>query len=184
MPAAKPKTISTRHDTTDDRAERDARESAVRPKTQLTLAVPASLRGHTAAGATWKRIVGLYKEIDGEIATSFDHDLLVKYCLLEEEVVELAKLRQTVKDDWESNQKAAKKIKPNPDTLKDWVAMWNVVNALFQRFQGMDARLDGKRKLLLALSQSLYLTPRSRAGVAPPMKEGEKPKTAMGELLD
>jgi hypothetical protein len=48
----------------------------------------------------------------------------------------------------------------------------------------MDARLDGKRKLLHSIAQSLYLTPRSRAGVAPPEKEPEKPKSEMDELLD
>jgi hypothetical protein len=128
--------------------------------------------------------VGLYLEIDGEIATAFDNDLLVKYCLLEEEVIQLEKMRDTMQADWDTSQKAAKKIKPNPETLKDWVQMWNIVNGMYQRFQGMDARLDGKRKLLLAISQSLYLTPRSRAGVAPPEKEKAKPKSEMGKLLD
>ena len=57
-------------------------------------------------------------------------------------------------------------------------------NALIQRFQGMDARLDGKRKLIFSLAQSLYLTPRSRAGVAPEEKDGEEPQSDMDKLLD
>lgn len=154
------------------------------PRTQLTLTSPPALRGHARAIAAWKRMISLYNELDRAIATAFDLDLLVKYCLLEEEVVELAEMRKVIKGDWETSQKAAKRIKPNTETLKDWVQMWNIVNALFQRFQGMDARLDGKRKLLLALYQSLYLTPRSRAGVAPPEKEPEKPKSEMDDLLD
>jgi phage terminase small subunit len=184
MPASKPTLLVTRNDTRADRQQRTAAESAMTPRTQLKLTIPTRLKGHAQAAATWKRIVGLYAEIDGVIATSFDEDLLIKYCLLEEEVIELAQMRKTIQKDWETNQKAAKKIKPKTETLKDWVQMWNIVNALFQRFQGMDARLDGKRKLLLALSQSLYLTPRSRAGVAPPEKEPEKPKSEMDNLLD
>jgi hypothetical protein len=154
------------------------------PRTQLKLTIPTRLKGHVQASATWKRIVGLYSEIDGVIATSFDEDLLIKYCLLEEEVLELAKMRKTMHEDWDTNRKAAKKMKQNAENFKAWIQMWDVVNAMFQRFQGMDARLDGKRKLLLALSQSVYLTPRSRAGVAPPEKELEKQKSAMDDLLD
>ena len=156
------------------------------PKTEISAAVPVRLRGkaHAQAASTWKRIIGLYLEIDGNIVTAFDHDLLIKYCLLEEEVVELEEMRKTIKTDWETNSKQAKKIKPNTDTLKDWVQMWTVVNGLFQRFQGMDARLDGKRKLLHTLSQSLYLTPRSRAGVAPAEKETDDLKDDMESLLD
>jgi phage terminase small subunit len=48
----------------------------------------------------------------------------------------------------------------------------------------MDARLDGKRKLLHTLSQSLYLTPRSRAGVAPEQKEPEHDDDPMDKLLN
>jgi phage terminase small subunit len=184
MPASKPASLVIRNDLKADREQRAASESAMTPRTQLKLAAPTRLKGHAQATATWKRIVGLYSEIDGVIATSFDEDLLIKYCLLEEEVLELAKMRKTMRDDWESNQKTAKKIKPNSETLKIWVQMWDVVNGMYQRFQGMDARLDGKRKLLHTLSQSLYLTPRSRAGVAPPEKEPEKPKSKMDELLE
>ena len=155
------------------------------PKTLLTAAVPVRLRGraHTLAAAVWKRTVSLYLELEGDIVTAFDYDLLVKYCLLEEEMVELEVMRGQIKIDWETNAKAAKKIKPNTDTLKDWVQMWNVVNGLFQRFQGIDARLDGKRKLLHILAQSLYLTPRSRAGVAPAEKEVEPEGDDMDALM-
>lgn len=183
MPASKPNILNTRNDTKSDRAARNAAESAMKPKTPLSLDVPSGLNGHKIASATWKRIVGLYLETDGDIATSFDVDLLVKYCLLEEEVVQLAKMRESMRDDWQTNQKTAKKIKPKSDTLKTWVQMWDVVNGMFQRFQGMDARLDGKRKLLLSVSQSLYLTPRSRAGVAPPEKEKPPEKKGMEAIL-
>jgi hypothetical protein len=186
MPAKKPSSLNSRNTSKQMREERESAEDAMTPKTALTAVVPVRLRGkaHANAASTWKRIIGLYLEVEGKIVTAFDYDLLIKYCLLEEEVVELAEMRKTIKSDWESQEKSAKKIKPNTDTLKDWVAMWGIVNALFQRFQGMDARLDGKRKLLHTLSQSLYLTPRSRAGVAPQEKEPEHDDDPMSELLD
>ena len=189
MPAAKPRALSQRNDTKADRQSRQAAESVARPTTELTIKPPESLRGHKIAAATWRRLIELQNETkaaqDGEpIITSFDADLLVKYCLLEEEVIELAKMRTNMHKDWEDNRKTAKKIKPNPDTLKAWVQMWDVVNAMFQRFQGMDARLDGKRKLLLAMSMSLYLTPRSRAGVAFPIKDDEPEKSDTEKALE
>lgn len=153
------------------------------PTTQLTRKAPERLRGHAPAQATWKRIVGLYLELDGTIATAFDVDLLTKYCLLTEEVVELEKLRAEMKRDYDEQRKAAKKIKPNADNLKDYLALWTIVNALGTKFQGMDARLDGKRKLMHSLEQSLYLTPRSRAGVAPQAKEPEDAPSEMDDVL-
>jgi phage terminase small subunit len=185
MPARKPSVLITRSETKADSAARTAGESAVTPKTQLTLATPPLLhRGHAVAAATWKRIVGLYLEVDGVVATAFDSDLLIKYCLLEEEVREMALDRKKMRSQWELQLAAAKKVPCDSENLKTWAHMWEVVNALFMRYQGMDARLDGKRKLLLSLSQSLYLTPRSRAGVEPPTKEPEHEQDDMEKLLD
>lgn len=184
MPVKKPSILNVKNDTKDALADRASAESALTPKTDLSIKPPLSLSGYKIAAATWKRVVGLYMEIEGKIATSFDLDILVKYCLLEEEVVELADMRKVIKKEWQTQLNAAKKIKPTTDTLKDYVKMWEIVNGLFSRFQGMDARLDGKRKLLHTLSQSLYLTPRSRAGVEPPTKAPEEPKSEMEKLLD
>jgi phage terminase small subunit len=183
MPARKSSVLIVRDETRVDRQSRVDGESAMTPKTDLSRKPPKLLNGHKVASTTWTRVVSLYFEIDGKIATAFDSDLLVKYCLLEEEVIELSDLRVVIKKEWQEQLKQAKRIKPNDKNLKEWGRMWDVVNGLFQRFQGMDARLDGKRKLLHALSQSLYLTPRSRAGVAPPTKEPDEPKSEMEELL-
>lgn len=183
MPAKKPISLNRRNDTKEDRESRGNAEISMTPRTELPIKPPDALKGHKLAAATWTRVVGLFHEVEGKIATSFDADLLVKYCLLEEEVVELALLRKTIRKEWENELKAAKKIKATDKNLKEWVAMWGIVNALFARFQGMDARLDGKRKLLHTLSQSLYLTPRSRAGVEPPTKESDKPKSEMEKIL-
>ncbi len=176
MPAKKPNTLNSRHNTKADILARAAAESAMTPRTELTVELPRQLTGRDNAHAakTWARTVALYAEVDGNIATAFDVDLLTKYCLLEQEVIELGEMRKTIKADWITQKKVVEKIKPNDKTLKEYVKLWEVVNGLFQRFQGIDARLDGKRKLLHSLAQSLYLTPRSRAGVDPKRKEPEQ----------
>ena len=176
MATKKPISLITRHNTKADIAARNDAESAMRPRTELTVDVPRQLSGRDNAYAAdvWKRIVSLYAEIDGKIATAFDADLLVKYALLEQELRELADMRKAVKKDLDDNKKVVAKIKPNEKTLKEYVRLWEIVNALFSRYQGLDARLDGKRKLLHSLAQSLYLTPRSRAGVDPKRKDAEQ----------
>jgi phage terminase small subunit len=184
MPSRKPASLSKRHDTAKDRKARTAAESAVKPRTGITVKHPDELKGHRSAIATWKRTVSLYAEVEGTIITAFDRDLLVKYCLLEEELLELAAVRKEIKQDYTTQVKRARRFKPTSKEIKDYVAMWTAVNGLFMRFQGMDARLDGKRKLLHILAQSLYLTPRARAGVAPPEKPITPPKSAMEGVLD
>ncbi len=179
MPAKKPLILNTRHDTKADKAARTAAESAMTPRTGIPVKAPVVLKGHGIAIETWKRVTGLYREIDGQIATAFDVDGIVKYCLLEEEVVGMAKLRDGVLKDYEGTRKQANRIRDFDQKSK----LFELANALLARYQGMDARLDGKRKLLHALSQSLYLTPRSRAGVAPAEKESDEPVSEMDGLL-
>lgn len=179
MPARKPAILSRRNDTKADKADRAQGERAMTPKTELRLKPPAVLNGHKVAKTTWERVVGLYNELEGRIATGFDADVLVKYCLLEEEVILMAKLRDGVLQDYEKNRKKANMTVD----LEVKMNLYVIVNALLKLYQGMDARLDGKRKLLFALSQSLYLTPRSRAGVEPPTKEDPTPKSEMEGLL-
>jgi phage terminase small subunit len=183
MPARKPSSLNNSHDSKQNRGTRDAAESALNPKTLLTIKPPAALTGHKLASDTWQRIVGLYFETKGTIITAFDQALLIKYCLAEEELIELFKMRSEIKKTWEIHLKWLNNFKPKGEEIKDYLGALQQANALLQRFQGMDARLDGKRKLIFALEQSLYLTPRSRAGVAPPEKEPEEPESEMDKLL-
>lgn len=181
MPARKPLTLITRDETLDAKRRRRDAESAMTPRTTLTLKPPPALKGHKPAADVWRRVVGLYAEVDGTIVTSFDHDLLIKYCLLEEECDWLAGIRKSIEKQYDgANVKLAK---AKPDNIDAYYKALGQLNALLTRLQGFDARLDGKRKLLHSLAQSLYLTPRSRAGVAPPTKEPETPKSEMESLL-
>ena len=157
----------------------------MRPSTELTDHVPPELFGdeHAVAKKTWRRVLGLYAEVDGAIATAFDRDTLIQYCLIVEEIEELAAMRRVMKSDWEAKRKEVAGMRLDVDDQNQWVKAWEVVNALYQKFQGLDARLDGKRKHLHTLQQSLYLTPRSRAGVVPPPKEVETQLSMMEQLL-
>ena len=183
MPAAKPKSLIIRHDTAADLADRERAESALTPRTQLLVRPPANLKGHITARKHWTRLIGLYGEVDGVIATAFDQDLLIKYCLILEECDWLANIRRDIEKTYRAANMKLTKAKPHPDDLDVYYKALGQVNALLARLQGFDARLDGKRKLALALEQSLYLTPRSRAGVAPPEKEKEPEPTGMEKLL-
>lgn len=184
MPARKPGALNRRHNTKGEKADRTAAEAALTPTTQLTVTPPPLLRGHKHATETWRELIGLYGETDGQIVTAFDSWLLAKYCLLEEEAVELEKLRDEILQDHNTVSKQLSRIKPTKDNFKDYGNLLEQKVALLTRYQGFDARLDGKRKFLVDMAQHLYLTPRSRAGVAPKEKDKPAPKTRMASLLD
>ena len=171
MPARKPQSLSNRHSTKAEIAERTESEAAFTPRTELGLKPPPALTAHKRAQRTWMRLIKLYEEVDGTIATAFDEDLLIQYCLLDEECDDIAKLRAAVLTEYNDLKKQIKK-KPRAEEMKEHLAMLEQKNALLARYQGLDARLDGKRKHLHTLQMSLYLTPRSRAGVEPKRKEG------------
>lgn len=183
MPAKKSSSLNKRHDTKKDKQSRESAEAAMTPTTQLTGKPPPALTGHKHAAATWTRLLSLYDETQGTIITAFDADILIKYCLAEEELNELAGLRRVIFQTWNTHLKWLNNLKPKGDQIKDYLGALQQANALLQRFQGMDARMDGKRKLVFSLAQSLYLTPRSRAGVAPQEKPPETPPDPMDNLL-
>jgi hypothetical protein len=183
MPARKPHALHrpSRHTAASEARERA--ESALAPKTKLASKPPAALAHNPEAARTWKRLIALFREVQATMITAFDEDLLVKYCLAKAELQELKTIREEVKRSWELHKKLLERFRPKPDQLKDYFGALQQANALLQRYQGIDARLDGKRKLLHALQQSMYLTPRSRAGTAPAEREPEMPLDGMETLL-
>jgi phage terminase small subunit len=184
MPAKKNSALNKRHDTKGDKAAREAAEESLIPKTTLSQKPPSALTGHAHAREVWSRMIKLYDEITGTIITAFDQDLLIKYCLAEEELLQLEEIRKAVFKSWHTHNAWLSKLKPKNENLKVYFEALSQANALLQRFQGMDARLDGKRKMIHSMSQSMYLTPRSRAGVAPEEKEPDEPESEMDKLLN
>lgn len=174
MPKTKPSTLITRHQTKDETSQREAAESAMTPRSEFDISTPPLLKGHQYAINVWKRLVKLYGEVNGKLITAFDRDILAKYCLLSEECIWLEKKRKEVDINADRLNSQISKMNPKGEQLKEYYKLLEQYTALTSRVQGLDARLDGKRKLLLTFEQSLYLTPRSRAGVAPTLKD--KPK--------
>ena len=178
MPARKPTALidpKRAKVSIEKREAREAAELAITPTTQLSTDPPPLLQKRKVARETWSRLVQLYLGVQGTLITAFDEDLLTKYCILEEECLWLEAKRSEVDRNAVKLDKQLAKINPKGEQLKTYYQLLEQYNALNTRVQGLDARLDGKRKLLHSLSQSLFLTPRSRAGVAPTEKPTEKP---------
>ena len=178
MPAKKPLTMIEKHLTKEERESRLLRESALEPITQLSADVPFPLQGKSNkhAAQVWSRSIQLYSELKGKVATSLDQNLLIKYCKADQQFLELENLRSEKISQWEESKAKAKRVKLTSDEkqINAWAKMWRIVSDMEKIIIVLDARLDGKGKYLHSLEQSLYLTPRSRAGVAPVQKEKEK----------
>lgn len=161
MPKAKPNGLIVGERTKEDKAKRERAEAALTPDGDVFAALPPNLKGHAVATAIWKRLAGLYHGMTAQVVSTLDRDLLVDYCLLVEQVIELDTLR-------------AKVLKSVSKKGGD---------VFLEELIKLDARVDRKRSLLLQLRQSLYLTPRARAGVVPEGKPPEPEADPLEELL-
>ena len=124
-----------------------------------------------------------WNELEAVIVTSLDWDMLIDYCILMEQVVELDKMRRSAYQVWEKLDEALEKLS-DETPAEDRVKMWMKVGGALSDATKLDGRVDRKRALLHQWRQSLYLTPRSRAGTAPKKKPDEVPPDEMEKLLD
>jgi len=185
MPAKKPVGLNKRHDLKTDLMQRAAGEAALKPKVGLLLKAPGRLKSCKGAGAKWKRMIAMYRALDAEIVNRLDQDLLVDCCILDAQLEEMDQLRAAAVKNHTKAQatldRRAAKEDIDPKVLIHWQ---DSVNWTLDEIVKLDARVDRKRSLLHTLRQSLYMTPRSRAGVSPPEKPPEEPKTEMAKILD
>ncbi len=183
MPARKPAALITRAETRAKKTQRAQGEAALKPRRDLPMEAPARLKDHDVAAATWRRMMRMYSELDGEVVTRMDLDLLVDYCMLIEQVGELDYMRKVAHAAWLQLAKAHQDlVELGDDDDAVWMAI-KVVGA-FDAVVKLDGRVDRKRDLLLKWRQSLYLTPRARAGAAPAKKDPEPPPDDLEKLLD
>jgi len=181
MPARKPSDLIERHETAAEIAQRAERDAALHPRRSLPSGSPAQLRGHTEAQAIWRRVMRIYGELEAEIVTRLDLDLLVDYCILGEQVSELDKMRRSAYEVWELASQAFDEFEgPLDERIKSGLTVQSTMTDAVK----LDGRVDRKRALLLQWRQSLYLTPRSRSGTPPKPKEQEQPKDDLEKLLD
>jgi phage terminase small subunit len=183
MPAKKPTDLINRHETAEETAQRAQRDASMRPKGALPTAAPAALKAHAAAQAIWRRMMRVYGELDAEIVTRMDQDLLVDYCILGEQVMELDQMRQAAYNTWKTMNDALDDL-PEEMAAEERIERMAKVNSAMNDCVKLDGRVDRKRTLLLQWRQSLYMTPRARAGTAPKTREPEEPKDALETLLD
>lgn len=154
MPAKKTAALLTSDRHTARMAEREASEAALALKKRLSVKPPMVLDGYPVAQECWKYHIRLYDQLAGVIITPFDRDLLVEYCLGQAYLAELRHLRKLAME-----------------------------KHRYELYVSVDQRMDRKGARLDTVRQQLYLTPRSRAGVAPIVKEKEE-DDPMDRLLD
>jgi phage terminase small subunit len=148
MPARKPLNLhakTDRHVTRYD--ERRRAEEALTPVESLPADPPAELKGYPIAESCWRYHVTLYDSLAAKIVTPLDLHALIEYCMGWQYLTDLQVMRRKALQD-----------------LKN-----------FKLVISIDTRIDRKGARLDTLRQQLYLTPRSRAGVAPAEKPPEEP---------
>ena len=124
-----------------------------------------------------------FNGVEGVIVTRLDMDLLIDYCLLEEQITEIDKMRGIAYETWLTLSKRYKTVKEIGEDEEAARTAIKVVGA-FDAILKLDGRSDRKRDLLLKMRQSLYLTPRARAGVAPKSKKEEAPEDPFEKMLN
>lgn len=183
MPARKPSSLITRHETAAEQAERTERESAVRPVRTLPVSPPAQIKDRPGAQVAWRYLMRRFGETEGEIVTGFDLHLLINFCVAIEQLAQLNMMRDAAYDAWLELAKKHKELL-SKELADDAVFMAVKVVGAFDAVIKLDGRIDRKVDLLHKLAQSLYLTPRSRAGVAPTRREAEAQPDELEELMD
>jgi phage terminase small subunit len=166
------------------------------PARKLPESEPAALKKHPVAAAEWRRLIRMYNGLEADIVTRLDMGMLLDYCMLLEQLEELDELRQGALQEWRAGKKILETWREQDDKqaaedpehhtvdLKTFIRASEAVNWAYDKIIKVDGRVDRKRALLLQLRQSLYLTPRSRAGVAPAEKAPEEPEDEMTRLLN
>jgi phage terminase small subunit len=179
----KPAGLIARAETKADKQARADKETKLRPRHKLAMQAPARIKDIPTAAAMWRKMIRLYSEMQAEIVTSLDYGLLEDYCLTIDEMDELRNMRTVAYKLWlELGQAHEAMLEQKMQDEAAFVAI-NVVGA-FDAVIKLDARMDRKKDLLHKLRQSLYLTPRARAGIAPEKKTEAPPPDDMERMLD
>ncbi len=127
--------------------------------------------------------MGEYAKIDAVLVTRLDMDQLVDYCILEEQKTEIDQMRKAAYESMLILVKARDAMLKAGNTQETAKLAERVIDKTNEVIQ-LDGRADRKRDLLLKLRQSLYLTPRARAGAAPKTKVDEPPEDPFEQLLN
>lgn len=172
----------TRAETKAKKAQRAQKEEALRPSRALPRD-PARLKDYPVARATWRAIMREYNDIEGVIVTRLDYDHLIDYCMLHQHLAEIDTMRNAAYQVWLEISKAHDDL-VNEEKIDEAVLIALKVVGAFDAVAKLDTRAERKRALIKQWRESLYLTPRARAGTAPKEKEKEVPPDDLEQLLD
>jgi phage terminase small subunit len=179
----KPAGLVTRAETKAKKAQRAQKEDELRPKRGLPKDAPARLKEYPVAQATWRAAMREYNSLEREIVTRLDLDHLVHYCMLEQHLSEIEHMREVAYKLWLdlAHEHDCLVTDKKPDLA---VIMAIKVIGAFDAVIRLDTRAERKRALIKQWRESLYLTPRARAGTVPHPKEKEEPPDDLEKLLD
>ena len=172
MPARKPQSLIVRHETAAEHKTREESEARLRPNRALPVSAPAAIKDMKVAAEAWRRVMREYRSIEGEIVTRLDLDLLLDYCVLAEQVHELDEMRTNARELYKYLIEKNRQHRDDGEVVEA-VMMSEKIQSMMDHIIKLDSRVDRKRDLMFKMRQHLYLTPRSRAGVAPKEKDPE-----------
>lgn len=155
----------------------------MRSEQTLSINPPKRLKGNAVAMAAWRRLIREYGKVEAVIVSRLDVDLLIDYCVITSQLDEVDKMRKVAFQVWQDFAEARQDLDDGGSGEEKLAMAIKVTNA-FKTLVALDARSDTKRKTLLSMRQSLYLTPRARAGTAPKEKEKPAPVDPFEEFLD
>jgi hypothetical protein len=186
MPAKKPADLIESHETKVDRRRREYRQTSMTPTKALSVYAPKQLIGEEAR-KTWQETVTLYLTLDARIVSVLDRGLLIDFCNVSEQLVQIDGLRARAMKNGMEIQATLEKMQNKSSAEIDIKALTRLVDSVIGALDmilKLDARADRKRDLLHKFRQSLMLTPRSRGGVSPDEKPKEKPQSEMAKIID
>lgn len=154
----------------------------MRPARALPSEPPKRLARRQVAAAVWRRVMREYGSIEAEIVTRLDMDHLIDYCILVEECMQLDEMRTSALAIQRAMDAKYQALMESGE-LEEALAMSNKVLGAQEAVTKIDARKDRKLDLIKKWRESLYITPRARAGTAPAQKEKEQAPDDMELLL-
>ena len=167
MPASKPISLHTRHNTKAEIEERLQAEAALHLERKLPANEPSDLKGNKIAAAVWRRLMREFNSLDAELVSRLDYDLLIDYCVVMGQVEELDAMRDSSVLVWQNLLEEYERLISEGDIISA-KKLTKSISASHEIILKVDARTDAKRKLAFSYRQSLFMTPRSRTGVKPP----------------
>jgi phage terminase small subunit len=179
----KPSGLVTRAETKAKKAERAQKEDTLRPKRGLPNDAPGQLKDYPVARATWRAAMREYNDLEREIVTRLDMAHLVDYCMLAQHLSEIEYMRKAAYQAWLELANEYDRL-AELEKADEAVIMATKVVGAFDAVTKLDTRAERKRALIKQWRESLYLTPRARAGTVPPTKEKEVPPDDMEQLMD